>query len=76
MIKLRSLFDTARKSSDFGNGRYVRNTIEKALLTQASRLVSMDYDKITSREITLITEDDIIIPEMHTPDKKLIGFAA
>ena len=31
------LFSAAREQADFGNGRYVRNVIEKAQLAQAVR---------------------------------------
>lgn len=46
--KLTGLFDAARNESDFGNGRYVRNVIEKAKMAQASRLLTMDFDSIES----------------------------
>lgn len=75
--KLTKLFDTARTESDFGNGRYVRNVIEKARMAQATRLLSMEYDQIKSRDIATITAEDIEIPE-RTPKtgKKRIGFCA
>ena len=57
--KLTKLFDTARTESDFGNGRYVRNVIEKARIAQATRLLSMEYDQIKSRDIATITAEDI-----------------
>lgn len=75
--KLTKLFDTARTENDFGNGRYVRNVIEKARMAQATRLLSMEYDQIKSRDIVTITAEDIEIPE-RTPsaEKKRIGFCA
>lgn len=75
--KLTKLFDTARTESDFGNGRYVRNVIEKARMAQATRLLSMEYDQIKSRDIATITAEDIEIPE-RTPKtgKKRIGFCS
>lgn len=75
--KLTMLFDIARTESDFGNGRYVRNVIEKARMAQATRLLSMEYDRIKSRDIATITAEDIEIPE-RTPktEKKRIGFCA
>ena len=72
--KLASVFENARCESDFGNGRYARNVIEKARMAQASRLLKMDYDKVTSTDITTITADDIIPPKSKKPERAVIGF--
>lgn len=70
--KLTDFFDTARNESDFGNGRYVRNVIEKAKIAQATRLLTMDFDSIESEDITA---DDIEIPKSSAKtEKKRIGF--
>ena len=75
--KLSGLFDTARSESDFGNGRYVRNVIEKAKMAQATRLLTMDFDSIGSKEVTTITAEDIELPKASTKSKaKQIGFCA
>ena len=66
--KLTGLFDAARNESNFGNGRYVRNLIEKAKMAQASRLLTMDFDSIESEDIALITADDIEIPKKFNKD--------
>lgn len=74
--KLTGLFDAARNESDFGNGRYVRNVIEKAKMAQATRLLTMDFDSIESEDIALITADDIEIPKSSAKtEKKQIGFS-
>ncbi len=74
--KLTGLFDAARNESDFGNGRYVRNVIEKAKMAQASRLLTMDFDSIDSEDIALISADDIEIPKSSAKtEKKQIGFS-
>lgn len=74
--KLTGLFDAARNESDFGNGRYVRNVIEKARMAQATRLLTMDFDSIESEDIALITADDIEIPKSSAKtEKKQIGFS-
>lgn len=73
--KLTCLFDSARNESDFGNGRYVRNVIEKAKMAQATRLLTMDFDSIESEDIALISADDIEIPKSSAKtEKKQIGF--
>ena len=73
-INLEKAFESARKQSDFGNGRYVRNMLEQAKMNQASRLLAYDFDDITVKEITTIKADDIVIPEATKPQKKCIGF--
>lgn len=75
--KLSGLFDSARSESDFGNGRYVRNVIEKAKMAQATRLLTMDFDSIGSKDITTIIAEDIEFPKASTKYKaKQIGFCA
>ena len=77
MKKLESIFETAIKNSDFGNGRFVRNIIEKAKISQANRIIKMDIEKITDEElVTIIAED---LEEQNTQkDEKVIkiGFCA
>lgn len=75
--KLTGIFENARKESDFGNGRYVRNVIEKAKMAQAARLLAMDFDAIGSNDITTICAEDIEQPAMSaTSQKRHIGFCA
>lgn len=62
---------------NFGNGRYVRNVIEKARMAQATRLLSMDLDSIGRTDIFTICAEDIEQPvEVISADKKCIGFCA
>ena len=72
--KLSKAFDIAKSTEDFGNGRYVRNVFEQAKMNQASRLLEKDFEAITTDEITTITADDIVIPEVTKPQKRRIGF--
>ena len=75
--KLRGIFGTARNENDFGNGRYVRNVIEKAKMQQANRLLSLDYEKIKSEDVITIQAEDIDIPHATKNSKmKKIGFLA
>ncbi len=75
LSKLKVIFDSASKQSDFGNGRYVRNILEQAKMNQASRLLEMDFDEITLDEISMIKAVDIMAPELQAPQKRKIGFA-
>ena len=73
--KLRSIYDIDIRDDDFGNGRYVRNILEKAKMAQASRLVTMDYDLITMEDVKTIVASDIEMP-VKKAEKMRIGFCA
>ncbi len=74
--KLEAVFESAITSHDFGNGRYARNIIEKAKMKQANRLVSMDYDKITDKDIVTLCAEDIEEPIAEKTEQNIkIGFA-
>ena len=73
--KLHDVFGIALKESDFGNGRYARNVIEKAKMAQASRLVEMDYSTINNEELRTIVAADIEMP-VKKAEKTRIGFCA
>ena len=73
--KLFSVLDTARKTADFGNGRYVRNLIEQARMEQANRIVQMDYEDVTEETLRTLTVDDIpLCDTSRTDEKRRIGF--
>ena len=75
--KLERNFEEACKSSDFGNGRYVRNMIEKAKMAQANRLMAMNMDDIRDEDIRTLCADDIEIPAKKQQEKVIkIGFCA
>jgi uncharacterized protein (DUF433 family) len=58
-----------------GDGRYVRNIIEKAKMTQAIRLLAKDYESLTQKDITLLCAKDIEMPEISAPARPKIGFS-
>lgn len=62
MEKLSDIFEVAKRSSDFGNGRFVRNIIEQAKMAQAGRLVAMDYDLVTDKDIVTLCAEDVEMP--------------
>ena len=72
--KLKEIFDSARQCDNYGNGRYVRNVIEKARLKQMSRLVKIGYDAATKEDLTTLIPEDIEIPELTEPENVTIGF--
>ncbi len=71
------LFEKARLVPNFGNGRYVRNVIEKAKMKQACRIAGMDPLKVTRAKLeTLLPEDfDMTLPQAGRSLCKL-GFSA
>ena len=55
------IFEKARNMDNFGNGRYVRNFLEKAIMSQSVRLLSLrnDVSDIKKNELFKITKEDI-----------------
>lgn len=75
--KLGGILEEARSSSDFGNGRFVRNLIEKAKMAQANRLLAMDFASVTDRDIVTICAEDIEAPAACKKEPRIkIGFSA
>ena len=72
--KLMPLYESALKSEDFGNGRFARNMLEKAIMKQATRLVSMDLDSVTKNDIELLLADDFEMPAVKAKSVSRIGF--
>ncbi len=72
--KLFEIFDIARNKDDFGNGRYVRNVLEKARMAQSTRLLGMDFDSVSKSDIATIRAEDIEMPPAPKEAKRQIGF--
>ena len=74
--KLLPVFEKARSEKDFGNGRFVRNMIEKAKMKQMARLVHSELKNVTKDDCETLTADDFEEPAMFENDNKIqIGFA-
>ncbi|MBR5949003.1 MAG: AAA family ATPase, partial [Clostridia bacterium] len=67
--KLEGVFEAARLSPDFGNGRYVRNLLEKTEMNMAGRLLSIEPDAMTAETLTMIMPEDIELPAAK-PEKR------
>ena len=74
--KLSGIFAAAKGEADFGNGRFVRNVIEKAKMAQATRLLEMDYDRIAKDDVITIRAEDIEVPAPPKKAHSRIGFCA
>ena len=77
MGKMRRAFESASKTPDFGNGRYVRNLIELSKMNLASRVVDLDPDDINESVLTTIEEQDVELPHITGEKvKKSVGFVS
>ena len=75
--KLGEIYRRTCSAKDFGNGRFVRNCIEKAKMNMATRLMSMDIETLTDKQCTTLTKDDIEAPRIGDAERsKTIGFSA
>lgn len=74
--KLVGIFESAREDEDFGNGRYVRSAIEKAMMAQASRVVKEDLESLTKTELSTIVAEDVEMPKVAKPKRLKLGFCA
>ena len=72
--KLQPIINAAIKSSDFGNGRFMRNLFEKARMNQSTRLLEMDIDCLTESQVKLLTADDFETPKHLSTSTMQIGF--
>ncbi len=71
-----SIFRTARKKKDFGNGRFVRNLLEQAEIAHASRVLKENKGNKINADVlnTLKTEDFIDTDSLNVKQDKVIGF--
>lgn len=74
MQKLKDIYSETCCAPDFGNGRFVRNMVERARLAQADRLISLGYDAVSEKDIATIIADDIFVPERNEMRGHKLGF--
>ena len=75
--KCRSIFEIACQNEEFGNGRFVRNVLEQAIIKQSSRIVSECQNETYDKTVisTLSASDfDINAAKTYKPTKVAIGF--
>jgi len=72
--KLLPIMESAIKLPEFGNGRYVRNLLDKARMKQAGRLLSKNVNDVTAGEITTLLADDFDVPPIQRKAVSRIGF--
>ena len=62
--KAMSIFKDAVKIHDFGNGRFVRNLLESAIMNMSQRLAEKDLCHISDTLLTTLEAEDITMPQM------------
>lgn len=74
--KLISIFNTAKKDTEFGNARYARNLIEKAESVKSERIDIMDILKLSDEYLFQLTPEDFtsIATVKEFATEKKIGF--
>lgn len=72
--KIRGIYNDAVKISDFGNGRYARNMIEKAELNRATRLAKLSFDEVTKDMLETFIPEDFEADKKQVKEEKRIGF--
>ncbi|NLT47110.1 MAG: AAA family ATPase [Clostridiales bacterium] len=77
--RCKKIFESAVNHKDYGNGRFVRNLLEQAMLAQSSRLSNGHKGKNISRKAltSLVSEDfDVNACDQYSEKKMKIGFSA
>lgn len=77
--KCLEIFGQAVKKEEFGNGRYVRNLLEQAMMAQ-SRRITKEYagKKITRKALATLKSEDFDVnasKQIEKETKRTIGFA-
>ncbi|MBQ7515855.1 MAG: AAA family ATPase [Schwartzia sp.] len=75
--KCGDIFRAACRQKEFGNGRFVRNLLEQAVMKQSLRLMEKSDGQTVSREeiATLVPADfDVNVAECYAPEEARIGF--
>jgi SpoVK/Ycf46/Vps4 family AAA+-type ATPase len=77
--KCRMIFEQACGNADFGNGRFVRNLLEQAIMKQADRIVRSSKNRqISRRALTMLKAEDFDVnaATQYKKHGKVIGFGA
>lgn len=71
------IFEKARHQENFGNGRFVRNLVEKAIQKQSLRLLSTEGDtsSISNDALFVLSVDDIRLLDPAAASERMTGTA-
>ena len=76
--KCREYFGQVVKETNFGNGRYVRNLLEAAIMRQAERLTAETSEKVTRQRASCLSVKDFapVKIEVRREKRRQVGFYA
>ncbi len=71
------IFEKVMHTDNFGNGRYVRNLIERTMQKQSVRLLAAkeEASNIPKEELFLITKEDVSTLEEGLKNERAVGTA-
>lgn len=75
--KCRGIFEVACQNAEFGNGRFVRNVLEQAIIKQSARICSeFSNEQVDEKVISILSaaDFDINAAETYKSPKVAIGF--
>lgn len=74
----KEIFKKAVKDENFGNGRYVRNVLEQAILRQSNRImINCIGEELSKEDMCCLKREDFKMPtHCKTSTDKKIGFAS
>lgn len=72
--KLLQTFAEARKDKSFGNGRFVRNLLDKSKIQLAGRLMKTDLQCLSDEELVTLKLEDIVFEKPQDKSIPRIGF--
>lgn len=74
--RVRQILHATMEQPNFGNGRFARSLVEKAMLRQASRVMSIPVEQVTDEDIRYLTAEDFgEVPVTEKTSYRTIGFA-
>ena len=73
--RVRHILHAAMTLPNFGNGRYARSLVEKAMLRQASRVMTLPPEQVTDEDIRYLTAEDFGEVPQTIEIHRTIGFA-
>lgn len=70
------IFKRVYREADFGNGRFVRNLLERAILRQSSRIAPIPKEKVRKEQLFELREEDFVYENIleNEKEKQRIGF--
>lgn len=72
--RVRQILRAAMTQPNFGNGRFARSMVEKAMLRQAGRVMALPAEQVTDEDIHYLTADDFGDVPQSTECHRTIGF--